>query len=380
MLRGATLHTMTCAPFVGDILVEDGKIADVGPAIRAEGVEVSDQTGMHITPGLIDAHCHAGLLLSGTRDRDHNETSDTITPQMRAIDSLNPRDVSFREAVTGGVTACLTGPGSINLIGGTFAAVKNRGGTVEDMLMNPAVAMKAALGENPIFRYTEQKRAPQSRMGAAALIRQTLASAQVYSPGPNHRNLAMEALQPVLDGTMPLKIHCHRSDDIMTAIRICDEFHVRYTLDHCTEGYLITEKLLEALNKNCCGIIIGPLTGYKGKHEVANRVGWELPRLLHEAGIPFAIMTDFYEQPTESLITNAAFAAAYGVPDDTALRSVTIQAAKIAGLDRRVGSIAAGMDADLAIFSGNPLEIRSLCMETLIDGQTVFQRRQAQIM
>lgn len=374
LLRGGTIYSMWEAPFVGDIFLRDGKIAAIGTELDVPGAEVWDMSGKHIMPGLIDAHCHAGLLTSGTRDRDHNETSHPISPQMRAIDSINPFDPAFREALSGGVTSCLTGPGSINLIGGTFAAVKNRGNTVEDMLIEPNAAMKAALGENPIFRYSQQNKAPMSRMGAAALIRQALASAEEYCPGRDRRDLGMEALRLVLERKIPLKIHCHRSDDIMTAIRICNEFNVRYTLDHCTEGYLIPDKLRAALEKNCDGIIIGPITGYKSKHELAGRIGWPLAVKLHEAGLPFAVMTDFYEQPTESLITNAAFIAAYGVPDDVAMKSVTLTAAKIIGLDDRVGSLQVGLDADLAVFSGYPLDIRSLCEYTFIDGEVVYKR------
>lgn len=374
LLQNATVYTMQAEPFIGDILLEDGKIAAVGSRVSAPDAEVEDMTGTHIMPGLIDAHCHTGLLGSGSRDRNHNESSNPITPQMRAIDSIDPEDIAFREAVSGGVTTSITGPGSINLIGGTFAAVKNYGNTVEKMLIDPAIAMKAALGENPIFRYTEQKRAPVSRMGVAACIRQALASATVYAPGPNHRDLAMEALQPVLERKMPLKIHCHKSNDIMTAVRICDEFGIRYTLDHCTEGFLVTDALLEALQRNCEGIIIGPLVGYKGKHETSNRIGWDLARVFCEAGIPYAIMTDFYELPTESLISCAAFTAACGVPEDTALKSVTLTAAKIVGLSHRIGSIAPGIDADLAVFSGHPLQIQSKCIRTYIDGRLVYSR------
>ena len=374
LLGGGLLYTMSGSPFQGDLLMRNGKIAAVDTHIDAPDAEYIDVTGMHVLPGLIDAHCHAGLLTSGTRDKDHNENCFAICPQVRAIDSIYPFDVSFKEAVSGGVTTCLTGPGSQELIGGTFAALKNKpANAVEDMLIDPAIAMKAALGENPVF-IRDKSQAPHSRMGSAALIRQTLANAQCYQPGPNKRDLGMEALQPVINREIPLKIHCHRADDIMTAIRICDEFNVLYTLDHCTEGYLITDKLLAALEKNCVGIIIGPVVGFKGKHELANRIGWDLPYILYKAGIPFAIMTDFYETPTESLINNASFCAAYGVPDDVALKSVTKTAAKIAGLGDRIGSLAPGMDADVALFSGDPLDVRSLCMETYIEGEPVYKR------
>ena len=374
LLKGGTVYTMAAPPAKGDVLIADGKIAAVGPAIDDPEARLIDAGGMHVMPGLVDAHCHTGLLTSGTRDRNHNESSEPICPQMRAIDSIDPTDCAFAEALTGGVTSCLTGPGSIELIGGTFAAVKTYGATVEDMLIEPAAAMKAALGENPINYFSQKNKAPFSRMGAAAMIRQALASAADYVPGSGKRDLAMEALRPVIERKIPLKIHCHRMNDIMTAIRICDEFNVLYTLDHCTEGYLITDKLAAALEKNCVGLIIGPLKGYKSKHELMRRIGWDLAVKLDAAGLPFAVMTDFYEQPTESLITNAAFIAAAGVPDDTALKSVTSTAAKIAGLSDRVGSIAPGLDADIAVFSGYPLEIRSVCVMTLVDGKIVYRK------
>lgn len=374
LLSGGLLYTMDRSPFKGDLLVHNGKIAEIDTHIDAPEAEYTDVSGMSVLPGLVDAHCHTGLLTTGTRDKDHNENCFVICPQVRAIDSIYPFDEAFRKAVSGGVTTCLTGPGSQELIGGTFAALKNKpANCVEDMLIDPAIAMKAALGENPIF-IREKTQAPHSRMGSAALIRQTLADAQSYRPGQDKRNLGLEALQPVINREKPLKIHCHRADDIMTAIRICDEFNILYTLDHCTEGYLITDKLLAALEKNCVGIIIGPVVGFNGKHEVAKRISWDLPYIFYKEGIPFAIMTDYYETPTESLINNASFCVAYGVPEDVALKSVTKTAAKIAGLGGRIGSLAPGMDADIALFSGDPLDVRSLCMKTYIDGELVYER------
>ena len=371
-------------PFVGDIAIECKTIVGIGESLFKADAKMIDLSGSYVMPGIVDAHSHMGLQESGTRETDHNDKYEPVTPEMRAIDAINPKDSAFAKAREVGITTCVTGPGSINLIGGTFAAIKTSGNTVEEMLIKHPVAMKAALGENPKFRYTEINKSPKSRMASASIMRKALLAAVDYerklkksneSGGQiTDKNLGLEAMLLVIQGILPLKIHIHRSDDIMTAIRIAEEFNIRYTLDHCTEGYLITDSLLSALNKKCEGIIIGPLMTYQCKLETRNSLGIKLPKYLYDADIGFAICTDFPEMIPCSLLPQVAISVAEGLPVDVALKSITINAARIVGIDSRVGSLEVGKDADIAVFSGHPLDYRSLCIMTFIDGKLVYER------
>ncbi|NLM43106.1 MAG: amidohydrolase [Clostridiales bacterium] len=385
ILKNGTLMTMCDKPFKGDIAIQDGKIVAIAKELNNENVQIRDVTGCYIMPGIIDAHSHLGLHESGTRETDHNEKTNPIAPQLRAIDAINPQDVAFAESREVGITSCATGPGSINIIGGTFAVIKTYGNTVEDMILKYPVAMKAALGENPKFRYTEMNSTPKSRLATAAILREALAAAVDYdrkikANGGDplsipDRNLKLEALLPVIRGEIPLKIHIHRADDIATAIRIAEEFDIRYTLDHCSEGYIIIDRLYSALSKGCEGIIIGPLMIYKRKLESRNKLGVKLPKVLYDAGIEFAICTDFPEMIPSSMMPQVALSVAEGLPEEIALKSITITAARILGIDNRVGSLEVGKDADIAVFSCHPLDYRSLCLMTLIDGKIVYERK-----
>lgn len=382
VLTGGTVMPMDQPEFIGDVLIEDGKIVKIGSDIQTPQARKIDVTGKYVIPGLIDAHTHVGMVTSGTTERDHNELTDPITPHMRAIDSIYPMDKSFTEALSSGITTCVTGPGSMNVIGGSFAALKTAGNTVEKKLLRDNVGMKTAVGENPKTYCPNNPKYPKSRMGIAALIRQTLVDAQNYKYRVEaakkrnepfaERNLAMEAMVPVIEGKMPLKIHCHRMDDILTAIRICNEFSVKYTLDHCTEGHLITEELFEAEKNLCQGVIVGPLNIFKRKTEVRNIDAYNLPKVLYEAGVFFAIATDYFEVQPDSLILFAALAASAGLPDEEALKAVTINAAKITGISDRVGSITVGKDADIAVFSKHPLDVKAKCQMTIVNGEIAF--------
>lgn len=384
LLKGGTLMPMDQAPFVGDILLQNGKIAALGTDLFCPEAQVVDVADKYVLPGLIDAHSHIGLVQAGTRDKDHNEATYPVLPQLRAIDAINPREVSFQESLEGGVTTAITGPGSMNIIGGTFAAIKPVGNTVKKMLLKDAVAMKAAMGENPKFCMPANNAYPKSRLGVAAKLRETLVAAQNYArrlelsaDDPKAfvpRDLAMEAMLPVLRREMPLKIHCHWDNDILTAVRICEEFHLRYTLDHCTNAWLITDELKEAMEHGCDGLILGPFGLYKGKHESNCNISYRNAKYVYDAGIPFAIMTDHFETQPDSLITHAALTAAEGVPDEVALQAVTLTAAKIVGLDDRIGSLTVGKDADVAVFSQYPLDTKAKCVMTIVNGQIAYTR------
>ena len=384
VLKNAKLFTMNendpngrC--YVGDIAVENGKIVSVGKVHVAEDAEVIELSGLTVIPGIIDAHCHIGMFEDGMgfEGDDGNEMSSPSTPEVRAIDAINPFDKCFEEAMRGGVTTCVTGPGSANVVGGQFAAVKTNGRDVEDMLLRFPVGMKAAFGENP-KRVYESRKTIFTRMQIAATLRTTLTKAMEYekklrlagddeSKKPE-RDLAMEAMLPVIRRELPLKIHAHRADDILTALRIAREFNIRVTLDHCTEGYMIPELLKKGIEDTGAGVIIGPLLSDRSKIELRNQ-SYSAPRVLYENGIEFAMMTDHPVIPEQYLPICAGLAVREGLPEYEALKSITINAAKITGLDDRIGSIEPGKDADIAVFNGDPLEVKTRCVMTIINGR-----------
>lgn len=387
VLRNAKLITMDPdreKEFIGDVAFENGRIVGVGPALEVSDGEEYDLTGMTVIPGIIDAHCHIGMFEDGMgfEGDDGNEMSSTTTPEMRAIDAVNPFDKCFVEARNGGVTTCVTGPGSANVLGGMFCAIKTFGNGVEDMLLKQDVGMKAAFGENPKRVYHNQKTI-FTRMQIAATLRKSLTKAKEYekkirlADGDEsklpEKDLAMEALLPVVRRELPLKVHAHRADDILTALRIAREFGIRLTLDHCTEGYLIPELLKEGIGETGAGVIIGPLLSDRGKIELRN-LSYEAPRILYENGIEFAMMTDHPVIPQQYLPVAAGLAVREGLPEYEALRSITINAARITGLDDRIGSISVGKDADIAVFNGSPLQTFSRCMMTVINGVIVNNR------
>lgn len=374
LIKNGTVYTMDTAGILEgtDLLIDGGRIVEIGQGITAEGAEVIDATGHIVTPGLIDAHCHLGMWEDGIgfEGADGNEMTDPITPHLRAIDAINPMDRTFEEAREGGVTLVATGPGSANVIGGTFAAVKTLGHRIDDMVVKAPLAMKCAFGENPKRTYHEKKTSPSTRMAIAGELRTALFKAQAYlekkeGPGEDPTfDIKMEALIPVLKGEMPLKAHAHRADDILTAIRIAKEFNVHLTLDHCTEGHLIAE----ALAKEGYAAIVGPSLSERSKYELKN-LTFETPGILHQAGVKIAIMTDSPVIPEQYLAMAAALSVKSGLDRYEALKAITINAAEILGLDHRVGSLAAGKDADLVIWDRHPFELEAVALKVLIDGK-----------
>lgn len=364
----------------GCILIKDKKIAEVGKDLKApENAEVIDAKGKMITPGFIDAHCHLGMFEEGIgfEGSDGNEMTDPITPQLRAIDSINPMDISFREAYEGGVTTAVTGPGSANVIGGTFAALKTYGHRVDDMIIKDPVAMKIAFGENPKRVYNGQKKSPMTRMAIASILRETLFKAKNYMDKKEHEDetkrpdydMKMEAMIPVLKREIPVKAHAHRADDIFTALRIAKEFNIDITLDHCTEGHLIAEDLARE-GKTA---IVGPSFGSRSKFELQNKT-FETPKVLVEAGVKIAITTDSPVIPLQYLSLCAGLAHKAGLDEMEALKAITINAAEIVGLDNRIGSIEVGKDADIVIFEGNPIkDVDYKTYMTIIDGKVVYK-------
>lgn len=384
LLKNGNVMTMAGPAFVGDVAIENGKIVAVGQSLSYSDAEVRDVTGMTVMPGIVDPHCHIGMWedAMGFEGADGNECTNPITPELRAIDAINPYDRCFEEAVAGGVTTCVTGPGSANVIGGQFVAIKTYGDSVEDMVLRFPVAVKAAFGENPKRVYNGKNQTPSTRMATAALMRKALIEAQEYNEKLERgkadpekmpeRNLGKEILARVIRRELPMKIHAHRADDILTAIRICREFKLRYTLDHCTEGYLITDKLKEALSEDCEGIIVGPLLTDRSKIELKN-LSFKAPKVLEQAGIEYAMMTDHPVTPEQYLPICTAVAVREGASEEGALKAITINAARITGIADRVGSIEVGKDADIAVFSGHPFDFRSRCVLTLVNGKVAHE-------
>ncbi len=379
LIQGGLIKTITHGDIPdGQILIEDGKILAVGADMDApEGCPVFDAKGMLITPGLIDAHTHIGLHESAIRweGADYNERSDPITPEMRGIDGINPMDESLGMALAGGVTSAVTGPGSANVIGGTFVAIKLFGKCVDEMVIRDPVAMKAAFGENPKNCYGQDgKKKPITRMGIAALMRQTLAKAKKYGEdrADGRKNtpfdLQLEAMLPVVRREIPLKVHAHRADDILTALRIAREFDVDVTLDHCTEGHLIVDQLVKAQRP----VLVGPTFGPKSKFELKNKT-FSTPGILAKAGLEVCIITDAPVIPLQHLPLAAGLAIRDGMDEEDTWRAITINPAHVAGIDARVGSLEPGKDADIAVFNGNPLrEIQARAVQVFVNGQSVL--------
>lgn len=365
---------------VGTVLIVDGKISGVVEGIKEPGGwEIIDARGMVVMPGLVDAHCHLGLVEEIYRQEgdDANEATDPVTPHLRAVDGINPEDLGFQDALSGGVTTVVVAPGSANVIGGEMVAIKTWGAGLEDMVLKSPVGLKAALGENPKRNYGGQKKSPMTRMASAALLREALIKANDYmrkvagaadgKGDPPDRDLRMESLARVLKGEIPLRVHAHRADDIMTALRIAREFKINLVVEHCTEGY----KIAGELARNGVKAVIGPVIGNRAKVELKG-VSLDTAKALADAGVEFAVMTDHPVVPIQYLGISAGLTVRGGLDEEKALRVITVDAAKILGLDHRVGSIEPGKDADLVIMNGHPFDVRSRVVRVLISGKTVF--------
>lgn len=362
----------------GCLLIDDnGKIAAIGANIEAPaGAEVIDAQGRLVTPGCVEAHSHIGVNVEGPRKEgtDYNEKADPISPHMRGIDAFYPQSAYLDAALRGGVTTACAGPGSADVVGGTFLAVKLVGTCVDDMIIRDPVAMKAAFGENPRNAFGGNKKMPYTRMGVAAVLRELLFKAKAYQQskdaGENPKfEMKLEAMLPVMRKEIPLKCHAHRADDILTAVRIAKEFDIRITLDHCTEGHIVAEKLA----REGFPAIVGPSFGSKGKLELMNKT-FATAGILHKAGVKVCITTDSPVTPLHYLPLCAGLAACDGLPMEEAWKAITINPAEIMGISDRVGSLTPGKDADIVIWAADPLTTIGGCAyTTIVDGKIVYQ-------
>ncbi|MGJ6981146.1 amidohydrolase [Aestuariimicrobium soli] len=367
-------------PFDGTVIIENGKISSAGADLQVpDGAEVVDAAGRWLLPGLVEAHGHVGIHEEGIAwaGNDTNEGTEINGARFRALDAIHPSDEGFRDALGGGVTSMVVKPGSANPIGGQTVALKCWGRMVDEMVFKQPVSVKSALGENPKrFHGQERKHLPSTRQGTAAVLREAFTKAQDYSAKKKHaesegkpfdRDLTLETLVQVLENGLPWCQHTHRVDDIATAIRIADEFGYKLVINHGTEAHLLADLIAE---RNL-PVIIGPLMTSRSKWEV-NQRSLANPGHLARAGVQIAITTDAPVIPINFLIYQVILAVKEGLDRTTALESVTINPARILGLDDRVGSIEAGKDADLALWSGDPLDIYSRVETVWVDGRQVY--------
>ncbi|MEC2071592.1 amidohydrolase [Alkalihalophilus marmarensis] len=357
------------------LLVNEGKVVDAGERIDLpEEAEVIDMEGKYITPGLIDVHTHIGVFEEGIGPAGHdfNETSAAATPHVRAIDGINPFDQGFLDARAAGVTTVQIMPGSANVIGGEMSILKTAGTITDEMIVKSPSGMKAAFGENPKRVHGGKGKEPMTRMGVAAIFRSQLMKAQDYVKEQKEgtlkrRDLGMEQLAKVIKKEIPLRIHAHRSDDIVTILRLIKEFEVEATIEHCTEGHLIAEYL----SNHPIRVSVGPTMTSRTKVEL-NDKGWHTLIELEKHGVPFAITTDHPVVTIEHLITSAHTGVKNGLSEQSAFKAIMIRAAEHLGIADRVGSLEPGKDADFVIWSHHPFNVHANVMQTFINGKTVY--------
>ena len=378
-----TVHTVAERGTIdgGTVLLEEGEIAAVGPDDEVEvpdDAEEFDADGAHVTPGLIDAHSHAGMAEWGEpEDGDFNEVSDPVTPQVNALDGFHPRDEELQHAFQGGVTTVSARMGSANVVGGIICSMKTYGDVADRMLVRED-GMKAAFGENPKrFHGDEKDRQPSTRPGVAATLRQALMEAEDYverreksreEGDPFERDLGMENLARVIEGDLPLRVHAHRADDIATVFRIADEFGIdKLSIEHATEGHVLADEFVE----RDVPAVVGPTLSSASKYELRN-ITFETPGILHEEGVKVAIQTDAPVLPQEHLDVCVGLAVREGLPEEVALRTVTRNPAEILGIEERVGTLEAGTDADLVVWDGPMFELDSDAEQVFVEGERVY--------
>ncbi len=384
LIKNARLYTMALInDEIGDILIDKDKIVNVGKFDYSNYQidEVIDASGLIALPGIVDPHCHIGVdqAIVGTVGADYNEITNPITPELRGFDGVKDNDEAFATALRGGVTTVCTGPGSANIIGGTFTALKTYGKTVEDKMMVEELAMKMALGENPKRCYKDKNL--QTRMASAAILREALTNARDYKDKMDDYkkklSMGVEAIKPeynakwaslsrVFEG-LRVKIHAHQEEDILTACRISKEFGLNSTIEHCTSGWKIVEKLKE-YNKT---VILGPTLGEKSKYELKDK-SFDAARIMYENNVPFAIMTDHPVTSLEYTRTQAAIFVAHGLPYLEGLKAITIYAAKAVGLEDRVGSLEIGKDADIVLYDADPFNYMTKVKKVFVRGEEAY--------
>lgn len=383
LIKNAKILTMSGINYDnGSILIEGGKIVKVGENLKVNDDDVSDvidASNYWVMPGIIEAHCHLGIkeVRKGFEGDDCNEITQPVTPYLKALDAINPMDAAFHNALSAGITGAMVGPGSSNVVGGQFIFIKTYGRSIDKMVVLEPAAMKIAFGENIKSNYNKNNVMPTTRMSIAAMLREELFEAEQYNQDKKNAEQSGNSFEPmfrkecwlpVLNGEIPLKAHVHRADDILTAIRIAKLFNLRLTLDHCTEGHLIAKEIKDS----GFPAIVGPSLAVRNKIETQNS-DFKTAGILHKEGVKVAITTDHPVTRIQDLAICAGFAAREGLGIEEGLKAITINAAEICNVSHRVGSIEVGKDADIAIFDGNPMEVFTKTMYTIIDGEVVYK-------
>lgn len=379
-ITGGKILTMAGGVYEnGTIGIQNGKIAEIKEgSIHNAGCNrqknIINVDGAWVMPGLIEAHCHVGISeeKKGMEGDDCNENVNPITPYLRAIDAINTMDAGFSDAVRAGITSAMIGPGSSNVVGGQFAFLKLFGRCIDDLIVRAPAAMKVAFGENPKVNYSGMGKSPSTRMAIAGMLREELFHAREYLKKKKENknfepDFRMEPWEAIFSGEIPMKAHVHRVDDIFTAVRIAKEFGLRMTLDHCSEGHLVADRLAQ----EGFPAIVGPDLSSRSKIEVQN-VAFKTVGILQKAGMLTAITTDHPVSLIQSLPICAGMAVKAGLPMEEGLKAITINPAKICGVADRVGSLEVGKDADIAVFTGNPMEVFTKTLYTIIDGRIVY--------
>ena len=373
LIRNSILYTMEDErPRKADLLLDGNKIREIAEHIEpTERMRVTEAEGLLTFPGFIDAHSHIGIVPERTNIQldPSNEGTNPITPCLRAVDGIDPMDSAFHNALAVGITGVLCGPGSANAIGGQFAFIKTHGRRVEDMIVLAPAAIKIAFGENPMTNYGSNGNIPSTRMAIASLIREELYNARQYFESNSTGTFTMECYRELFEGKIPLKAHVHRADDILTAIRIAKEFDLPLTLDHCTEGHLIADKIAES----GFPAIVGPTLASRTKEEVSFS-DFKTPGILQKAGVKVALTTDHPVSRIQHLPLCAALSVKEGMDRWAALRAITIDAAEICRVSHRLGSLKEGKDADLVLYDGDPFDVFSSARMTVVNGEIVWKK------
>ncbi|MDC7289330.1 amidohydrolase [Blautia schinkii] len=382
LITNGKIYTMA-GPVIenGFVLTDGQKIAQTGRMSELKenkelmrNENVLNVHGAWVLPGIIEAHAHIGITeeKNGISGDDCNEQTNPVTPALRAIDAVNPMDPAFHDAIQAGITSVMAGPGSANVVGGQFVFMKTHGRCIDDMVVKQPAAMKAAFGENPKNNYGNQNICPSTRMGIAYILRRELFHAVQYKKSREQDpstppDFELEPWIPVLNKEIPMKTHAHRADDILTAIRIAKEFDIDLTLDHCTEGHFVCDEIV----KSGFPAIVGPDLTARSKIEV-EYLSFKTAHVLSEAGVDVALTTDHPVSLIQYLPLCAGLAVKAGLSMEAGLKALTINPAKICRVDDRVGSLEKGKDADIAVFTGNPMEIFTKTLYTIIDGEIVY--------
>ncbi|TCT12205.1 imidazolonepropionase-like amidohydrolase [Natranaerovirga pectinivora] len=385
LIKNGKILTMSGITYdSGSVLIEGNKIVKVAEYIDESSNKISeiiDARNCWVMPGIIEAHCHIGIQeeRKGIEGNDCNEVAEPITPYIKALDAINPMDSAFHNALSSGITSVMVGPGSSNIVGGQWVFMKTHGRSIDQMVVREPAAMKIAFGENVKSNYSQYNRMPTTRMSIAALLREELFEAQQYikdkksaeeSNNSYDKEFRKECWLEVFNKKIPLKAHAHRADDILTAIRIAKEFDLRLTIEHCTEGHLIAKEIKES----GFPAIIGPTLASRNKIETQFS-DFKTAGILHKEGVKVAITTDHPVTRIQYLPICAGFAAKEGLGIEEGLKAITINAAEICSVSHRVGSIEVGKDADIAIFDGNPMEVFTKTLYTIIDGEIVYSEK-----